>query len=297
MTTGYMPIRRIALVTDPGEDFGEVFAQALGVALATRAELFPLQVDVDAPESSPPLPPVRTLLERWGRLLPGAPDRVLRAVGVRVHPLERRVEGASLRERLAGAVDALAPDLLILSPERAGDGAERPVARDLPLPALFLPPRGRPFVSTSTGAVCVRRVVVAVGADVENLQLLDVLVDLLASLGVEGAHLVIVHVGSWSTLPVERLPTRTDWSFRVEVRSGGVVAQLLEAIDVHRADLVALASVRGRPDRTRVFGSITARVLGRARCPILTVPLSPERPAPSVRSRVPARPPANECWA
>jgi nucleotide-binding universal stress UspA family protein len=269
MTT--VPIRNIAFVTDLGPDSQTVFAQALGVALLAGADLFPLEVR--PPGSSSPqgaLPGARSVLERWGRLSPGSSEWDVRALGLRVHPL-RRVGGGPLGDELALTEPGAAPDLVILSP--AHDRPRDAAPRELGLPALFLPPRGRPFVSVATGEVCVQRVVVPVGPGPESGEVLAALAELLLSVGVTEAHFVLVHVGTWSTVPLERLPSRPNQTFRLEVRSGAVVQQILEAVDAHHADLVAMASLTHRPHRSGVFGSTTGRVSRLARCPLLTLPI------------------------
>lgn len=143
-------------------------------------------------------------------------------------------------------------------------------------------------MSAATGAVCVQRVVVPLGPGAEPGEVLGALAELLLSVGVVEAHFVLVHVGSWSTVPLERLPSRPNQTFRLEVRSGSVVQQILEAVDAHHADLVVMASLTRRPHRSAVFGSTTGHVSRLARCPLLTLPIDPDaRPVSASAWRAP----------
>jgi nucleotide-binding universal stress UspA family protein len=303
-------IRRIVLATDLGADSQEVFAQALGLALQARSELFLLHVaEPDRPDATwRRLPTVRALLERWGRLLPYATDADYRTLGVKVHPVERGLEGRDLRVRVARGIESLRPDLVILSPhvhtllDRFANGTvSEPVAREVHKPSLFLPPGARTFVSVATGEVKVQRVVVPVGSGVDSGALLSELEQLLVSLGVGAVNFTVVHVGSWATAPLDRMPSRPDWSWRMEVRSGTVVEQILDAVELHRADLVVMGASGSPTLRSRVFGSTTSRVLSRTRCPVLALPMGPSSSGAGMRAalRAPYHPPRplGQFWA
>ena len=85
MTTQDHAIRKIALTTDLGADSPDLFAQALGIALRARAELFLVHIsEGEHPEASwRRLPTVRALLERWGRISVGAPYEEFEKLGIK----------------------------------------------------------------------------------------------------------------------------------------------------------------------------------------------------------------------
>jgi nucleotide-binding universal stress UspA family protein len=294
-------IHRVVLVTDLEEHSAAAFVQALGVAVQARAALFLLHVvDPERPAATwRRLPTVRALLESWGRLSPGATEADFHQLGVEVHLVERRLLHRDLRERISHEVAALNPDLVLLSPavlSRLGEtfgAAPEPVARDVRLPALYLPTGARPLVSPATGAWKVRRVVVPVGPRTESAGLLAATEQLLGGMACQGVHVVLVHVGSWSTAPLDRLPSRAGWTFRMEVRTGGIVEQLRTAIAACDADLVVMGAFEERSLRSRMLGSIAGRLLRRAERPFLLLPLPlPAGVRPQVWRTPPQRPPA-----
>lgn len=60
-------------------------------------------------------------------------------------------------------------------------------------------------------------------------------------------------------------------------------AILAEALDFD-ADLIVLGPPRRRELAARLFGSVTQRVVQRAKCPVIIAPRSPGRPQPSLAS-------------
>ncbi|MCA9492113.1 MAG: universal stress protein [Myxococcales bacterium] len=282
MTTQDHTIRKIALTTDLGADSPDLFAQALGIALRTRAELFLVHIaEPDHPEASwRRLPTVRALLERWGRISVGAPYEEFEKLGIKVHTLERRATDGDLRIAVARRVSEIHPDLVILG-THARTGVDRlargsvaePVARDVHKSTLFLPGDARPFVSPETGELSLKRVLVPVGPGVTGEPLMAELERVLTSLGAGAVQFVIVHVGTFASLPDLRTPPRQDWMWKTDLRSGNVVDQILEAEIEHEADLVVMATLGHDSFLDAMWGSTMERVVRRTRVPVLAVPV------------------------
>jgi len=274
-------LRRIVLATDLGADAPDLFAHALALALRARAELFLLHVDdPEHPEATwRRLPTVRALLERWGHLAVGADPEAFSELGLRVHALERP-RLVDLRTVLTTRIAHLRPDLLVLG-THARTGFDRllrgsvaePVARDVHRATLFVRHGAHGIVDPETGALRLRRVLVPVTDAVPQQALVDELVRLVAALGASPVSFTMVHVGTAATLPRVRVPERTDWLWRTDLRAGGVVEQLLQAEVEHDVDLVAMATHGHDSFADAILGSKTERLLRRGRCPVFVVPV------------------------
>lgn len=278
-----IPLKRLVLATDLASDAPDVFAQALGLALRLRAELYLVHVaDTEAPEASwATLPTVREVLERWGRLRPEASYEAFEALGVRVHAIERRPTDGDVTAAVIRRVSALHPDLLLLGTHQRtglaqllrGSVAET-VSRGTLRSTLFLPTPVRPLVLPETGAVALRRVLVPIAAGAELSPAFFVQLDRLAAQLTDGhVQFVLLHVGTFDTIPEVPIPERARWSWKAEVRRGDPATQILEAEVAHEVDLVAMAT-RGHDSLLDdLLGSVTERVVRRTRCPVFAVPV------------------------
>jgi nucleotide-binding universal stress UspA family protein len=282
MTTEPRPIRRLVLSTDLLGDAPEVFTQALGLALRLKAELYLLHVtDTEHPDASwRKLPTVREVLERWGRLRPDASYEEFEQLGIRVHPVERRPTDGDLVSAVIRRVNELQPDLLLLGThQRAGLGrllrgsVAETVARASLRSTLFLPTPVRPLVLPADGQVVLKRVLVPIAHDFAAPQLVEEL-DRLAALLTDGhVQFVLLHVGTFASLPEIAIPERTRWSWKTDVRQGNPVEQILEAEVAHEVDLVAMATQGHDSLLDDLLGSTTEQVVRRTRCPVFVVPV------------------------
>lgn len=276
------PIRRLVLATDLGQDAPEVFAQALGLALQLKAELFLLHIADDThPDATwRRLPTVRALLERWGRLRKDASYAEFEALGIRVHTIDRKPTDGDLTMAVIRRVAELQPDLLLLGThQRSGLGritqgsVAEAVSRDTLRTTLFLPNPVRPLVLPDTGAVSLKRVLVPVSTDFSAPHLLIELERVVGALTSGPVQFVLLHVGTFASVPEIPIPERANWSWKTDVRSGLLVEQILEAEVAHEADLVCMAT-RGHDGLLDdLVGSVTERVVRRTRCPVFAVPV------------------------
>ncbi len=282
MTSTVGAIRRIALTTDLGADSPDLFAQALGIALRARAELFLVHVaEPEHPEATfRRLPSVRALLERWGRIPVGAGYAEFEKLGIRVHPVEQRPHEADLRTAVAARVAELKPDLVILGPHgRTGLEAlgkprvAEPVARDVRRNTLFLPSGARPFVDPETGHLALRKVIVPIAPGAGGHAVVAAIEAMMTSLEAGPVQFTLVHVGTFASVPDLSLPARTDWMWKTDVRSGNVVDQILEAAIEHEADLVVMGTEGHDSLLDTLMGSKMERVVRRTRVPVCAVPL------------------------
>jgi nucleotide-binding universal stress UspA family protein len=71
-------------------------------------------------------------------------------------------------------------------------------------------------------------------------------------------------------MPAVERPEAPACSFREEQRSGDVVEAILDAVDEHAVDLIAMAT-SGGSILDALGGTVTEQVLRRSPCPLLAV--------------------------
>jgi nucleotide-binding universal stress UspA family protein len=274
-------IQRIALATDLGPGSADLFATGLALALRARAELVLVHIaDPDDKDATwRRLPTVRELLERWGRLAPGASPEAFEALGVRVLPIERP-QGNDVVTALLHSLTAAKPDLALLGTHArtgfarlANQSVAEPVAIALQRLTMLAPERARAIVDPDTGELRLRRVLVPVEEHVPLQPVIDGLERLLTGIGAGATSFVLVHVGRADAVPAVRLPRRVDWSWRTDIRSGQVVEQILRAEIDNDVDLVAMPVHGHHGLLEALVGSATERVVRRSTAPVLVVPV------------------------
>lgn len=272
---------RIALATDLGAESPDLFAHGLALALRARADLYLVHVsEADHPEASwRRLPTVRALLERWGTLPVGASHAEFESLGIKVHAVDRPPTD-DVVAAVARRMVETKPDLVVLGTHaRAGlsrflsASVAEPVARDVHRLTLFVPHQARGLVDPESGALRLKRVLIPMAPSAPQQPVIDAVARLIEALEVGPVSFTLVHVGRHDTIPAPSLPSRGDWSWRTDVRSGQVVEQILQAEVEHEVDLIAMATRGHDSVLDEVLGSRTERVLRRSRCPVLAVPV------------------------
>ncbi|MEZ5397988.1 MAG: universal stress protein [Bryobacterales bacterium] len=278
-------LRRVVLATDLAGGHLEPFAHALALAVragrsdATELVLVHLLDELDPAASWRRLPAVRTLLARWGTIPADAPPEALDALGISVQTVDAAAVDGDLPTAIARRVAELSPDLVILG-TGARTGWDRilapsvaePVAREVHRPTLFVAEHARGLVDVQTGALKVGRVLVPITEELSQQPLIDELVRLLGAVGAADVAFTFVHVGD-GPLPTLSLPPRSDWRWRTDQRDGAVVEQILQAAVENEVDLIAMATHGHDSLLDQIRGSHTERVLRRAPCPLLAVPV------------------------
>jgi len=280
---GEEPALRILHPTDFSLASEVAFAHALKIALGSRGRLDMIHVAPGAPKADKNVywtdfPGVRATLARWGILPPNARREAVAKIGVRVKKLVERASdpmGAML-EYCRGNP----PDLIVLATHQR-DGlarwARKSIAESLVRQSgamtLFVPHSSKSFVSLTTGEVCLRRVLIPVDHEPNAQLALDEVYFLASGLGAEETQFKLLHVGNKQKFPTLRLPQRRGWTWEEVILEGDPVTQILRLEATWVPDLMVLAT-RGRLDFLDALrGSTTERVVRRATCPVLAVPV------------------------
>ncbi len=242
------------------------FLQALALALAYRASLTVLHVGPEHHRDVPwsRYPSVRAALAGWGRIPPDSPrEAVAPATGVEVHKASMRDRDPA--EGLVRYLRSRTVDLLVLGTKaRPGwvqlirHSEAQLIARETHLPTLFVQ-QGQPgFVDPDTGAVRLRRVLLPFADEPAPEPAIQKCASLLAaSRGGDAAPVTVtlLHLGARSRWPQVPELAGVEWS---QERAEG--------------DFVADEGPQGTWEG--IWGSVTERVVRRAGCPVLAVPVS-----------------------
>jgi nucleotide-binding universal stress UspA family protein len=182
-------------------------------------------------------------------------------------------------DTLLDALTKLQPDLVIAATHQregiaralVGSRAEA-IAHNVSVPTLLLPVGAKGFVSRDDGKIDLQRILVPLGDDAEAKAAVEAAVAIGRMAGATEVELVLLRVGSATDTPDVTMPDVDGWKVsRTDVPDEKLEdAILAEAED---ACLVVMAT-RGHDSIGDVIrGSHTDRVLHRANCPVLSVPV------------------------
>jgi nucleotide-binding universal stress UspA family protein len=256
------------------------FGHALKIALQSKAKLDIMHVEPGLSPEKPywlDFPAVRATLTRWNILPDGVrPKQVVKA-GLRI----RKVLTSSKDpvETMLRHFRRFPPDMIVLATHQR-EGLDRwlhkavaePLARRSGAMTLFVPRKGRGFVSLDDGSVALKKILVPIDRDPDPQTALEKALLLARGLGCSMGEFRLVHVGPRGTAPVLDPPLGRGWSYDLVLRQGDVVDEILKAEANWRPDLMVLATQGHLDFLDALRGSTTERVLRGAHCPVLAVP-------------------------
>jgi len=281
MATGESKVNSITGSVIHPTDFSDLsfnaFAHALKISLATKCKLYIVHVaERSKADEWEAFPRVRETLARWGLADAKAPTAVIfEKLGVEVVKVEITAEDPA-----GGLWHFFArhpSDLLVLA-TRGREGPPRwirpsvaeAMSRRARTETLFIPPRSAGFVDEKTGAIDLERIVFPVDHNPSAQATLGAMHRFCHALGVQPA-IHALHVGADApALSASADPADT---IAVELRTGNVVDNILQAATEMKANLIVMptAGHQGMLDALR--GSTTERVLRQAPCPVLAIPV------------------------
>jgi len=248
----------IAHATDLTGDDTSAFLHASALAAASSSRL--VSVHGNAPQTDAArLPDAAQLAARWGRPI----DH------------ERRCHECceEVTDTVIDALRELRPELVVLGTHgRHGFAAlvhgsvSESITRNLEVPALVVPNRGRGFVDPATGAIDLRRIVIPAGTVADAQRGLDAARRLLALGGNPAATLEIVHIGV-ADPALDRLGVPVT---RIE---GSLEDAILEVARMHHACVIVMPTSGHDGFGDVLLGSHTERLIREATCPVLSVPM------------------------
>lgn len=286
---GLMRIRHILHPTDFSQASMTAFGHALKLGLSMTSDLTILHVDpLQADPDFENFPRVRATLSRWGVLREGATMEDFLTLGFGVRKILSKGDNpvASILQLLWRKPT----DLMVLAthPEDPlgkwlPDMVGQSLARKSRTMSLFVPGHCGGFVSLDTGNVRIQRILIPIDHRPHPQAAVDAACTLVAGLGVQSVMCEVLYVGEHSNRPQLRLPQQDGWLWKESTCTGIVVDEILETAERHQSDLIVMATEWRHGFLDALLGSTTERVLRRADCPVLTVPvnhptMTPRRP-------------------
>ncbi len=265
-------------------DFSEAsdiaFDHALKIALAAKRDLTIVHVTSD-PSSveGQHFPSVRDTLTRWKVIPPGGSTKHIVKTGLRVKKV--KLSGNDPVRAIKQRLNKKPANLIVLA-NRGQDNRPRwmnktvsePIARDTQTMTLFLPHGVRGFVNHQNGDVSLRRVLMPVDHTPNPQHSILTSLELVTILDCHNVIFNLVHVGARTHLPNPKLPSGDRWSWRLLVRDGDAVSDILDVANNMVADLIVLTTQGHNGFLDALRGSTTERVVRAAHCPVLAVPAS-----------------------
>lgn len=276
---GLMRIRHILHPTDFSPASVAAFGHSLKLGLNMRSELTIMHVDpVRADPDFENFPRVRATLSQWGILPEGATRQDLVSLGLGVRKI--LATGDNPVASILQLLWRKPADLMVLAthpddvlgkwlPDMVGQS----LARKSRTMTLFVPGHCKGFVSLDTGAVRLQRILIPIDHRPHPQSAVEAACTLVAGLGVQSVMFEVLYVGERSDIPPLRLPQRAGWIWKERIQIGIVVEEILKATDIHQSDLIVMATEWRHGFLDALLGSTTERVLRRANCPLLAVPV------------------------
>lgn len=255
------------------------FVHALKIALAAQADLNMLHATDDSQNDWHDFPGVRETLERWKLIPPNSPKSAVANLGIEV----RKVVKVD-RDPVHAATEFLRTyraDLIVLA-VRQHEGRMRwlqksigkPLARAAGQMTLFIPHGTEGFVSRADGSVSLRNVLVPVAATPRPQPAIEAVRRLVRSLPKADGTVTVLHVGAESVAPAVKLPDDTPgWQWKRVAVPGEPVEVIVKTAESISAGLVAMTTDGPEGFLDALRGSTSERVLRKANCPVLSLPV------------------------
>ena len=253
------------------------FAHALRLTLATGAKLSMLHAGSDADWDD--FPSVRETLERWKRIPPNSPRSAVAALGIEVGKVlakDKDPVNACLRY-----LEEEPTDLIVLAVHQ-NEGKMRwmdksigkPMARRAGEMTLFVPHGVDGFVSRADGSLSLANILIPVAGKPRAQPAIEAAARLTQLLKLPPGTVTLLHVGAEGDMPAVKLPAdQSGFRWQRWTRSGDPVETILNAASELNADLIVMTTDGPDGFLDGLRGTTSERVLHRARCPVICLPV------------------------
>ncbi len=209
--------------------------------------------------------------------------------------LERRIGRTSIskveveiRDPVAASMQYIernAVDMIVLATDGKG-GLSRLIrasraeqlARESRLLTLFVPEGGRSFVSSETGEVTLRRIVVPVDSATDPRPAMLEAVRTAKLLDDPTIEITLLHVGDGEESSVREVAELPFCQWNVLQRQGDPVQQILSVSEEIAADAIYMSTTWSKAGFGRTEGGVIERVLSLASCPVEAIPVDRSEP-------------------
>jgi len=273
---GFSIIRSVLHPTDFSESSLVAFHHALKAALSTKSKLTLLHVASDAEWSR--FPGIRETLERWGVLPEGSPKSAVGELGIAANKMVAN-DGAPV-DTVLRYLEKHPTDLIVLATSRRGNhvpwlgkSVSTPVTRKAGQMTLLIPGDAHGFVSGEDGSISLKNILIPIASTPRPEPALKAAARFVRKLNSPEGTFTVLHVGDSNSMPALRYPEVQGWTWKKELRTGEVIAGIVNTAKSLEAHLIVMAT-DGRNGFLDVLrGSHSERVLRYCAAPLLTVPV------------------------
>jgi nucleotide-binding universal stress UspA family protein len=271
-------LRSIIHPTDFSDLSMEAFVHALRIALATKSKLYLLHIaDPTDDHEWSSFPGVRDLLARWGLIEETAPQSaVAEKLGIRIAKVQLEPQEP---QRAIEEFISKHPSELIVIGTHGREGIARwlhgslaeALSRQTRMMTLFINSSSRGFVDAATGEFSITNILMPIDHEPSPGEALEIIVKFSRALTMVPPSVRFVHVGK--TAPVIAKKDSELGSPEVVLLSGDPVNEIVDYATDISADLIAMATAGHHGFLDAMRGSTSERILRRAPCPVLAVPV------------------------
>ncbi len=253
------------------------FAHALKLAWATNSRLTLFHVNQDLDDQNwYDFPSVRATLEQWRRLSKESRIPHMNHSGIDVEKILSRGEDPSTA--ILTYLERHPVDLIVLATHQLGGypffpSVAEPVARKSGSMTLFIPQSTEGFVAVEDGTLKLEKILIPIDYDPPPQVAVHAAAALVNAVNCENVSFVTVYIGDDQTKPPIHPPSHSKGSWTNIVRPGDVVEEILQIAQEQRPNLIVMPTQGHNGFLDALRGSTTERVIRKARCPILAVPL------------------------
>ena len=254
------------------------FAHALKVALIARSQLTMMHVSPSMTAEWTDFPGVRETLARWGLIPQDSPRAAVPALGIDVRKVIAHHNNPV--QSVLAFLERHPTDLLVLATHQH-EGRSRwlqhsvaePIARQSGEMTLFIPHGVEGFVSRQDGAVSLRNILIPIAPIPRAQPAIAAAVRLVHRLQCSAGTFTTLFVGAPGNAPAVHCPAVPGWQWNNIVKSGNVIDSIVHMASDMDTNLIVMSTDGRNGFLDALRGSHSERVLHRAPCPLLAIPV------------------------
>jgi len=252
------------------------FVHALALSLLLSTKFTILHVDKNKGDWQN-FPAVRSTLDRWG-LLEEETQRASLFDEFALRVKKVHIESNDPAKGILSYLRNHETDLIVLATEQR-KGVPRwlqpsiagKIAHRSKIKTLFVPSGSKGFVSYETGEFSLDKILIPIDRNPHPFQAIEI-ARRTASLVGNTVQILLVHVGTESTVPAVHVKDEFGIEWRRIIKTGNAIEALEEVSLIEKVDLIVMTTRGNQGFLDAMRGSVSDSILNRAHCPLLTVP-------------------------
>jgi len=267
--------------SDFSESSEKAFAYALIVALKRQGKLTILHVGDKKFDDSvwSRFPSVRRTLEQWNILDKGSSTSdVFDKLGVSIKKAD--IGSGNSVKAISDYIEQRQIDLIVLATEgRHGlshllhPSFAESLMECSKIMTLFVQNKAGGFVSLGDGSIALKKILIPVAQNPDPQEAIVRAVRAAKLGGNDNVEMTLLHIGDSNTFPDIELPDVPVCTWKKEYKSGKVTDGILNAVNEYSPDMIVMPTKGRQGFLDALRGSITERIVRKANCPVLAVPI------------------------